>query len=83
MRSALSMVEDSEVDWHVFRVKKKMWKSKTKHKTWINFEDFCTGYKIFVPGTKIIFCTECLPNPALGVDLYFYEKKNLNKIIIF
>jgi hypothetical protein len=64
MRSALNMIEDSEVDWHVFTVKKKVLKSKTKNKTWINFEVFCTGYKIFVPGTKIIFCTECLLTPS-------------------
>ena len=63
MRSALNMVEDSEVDWHAFKVKKKVLKGKPKHKSWINFEDICTGYKIFVPGTKIIFCTECLLTP--------------------
>ena len=34
------MVEDYEVDLHVFTAKKKLLKSDKKHKTWIYFEDF-------------------------------------------
>ena len=42
------MVEDYEVDLHVFTAKKKLLKSDTKHKTWIYFEDFVNAVHKFV-----------------------------------
>ena len=42
------MVEDSEVDFDVFKVKKKLLKSDLKHKTRYHFHDFVNAVHNFV-----------------------------------
>jgi len=65
-----------EVDLHVFTVKKKVWKCKTKHKTWINFEDFCTGYKIFVNFENCSLCFASHTRKIFLLRFAIFREKN-------
>ena len=65
------MVEDYEVDLHVFTAKKKLFKSDTKHKTWIYFEDFVNAVHKFV-NAVVLFLYSSLKKGRIGLS--FIEK---------